>query len=497
MSVSRPKKNRLTKLAEARKRIEGKKKIVDPYRRTGGFGLSQGQKTKIALEKKKKRDAEIAKRKAQEAKVKRDQPKNLLQEEGPGQGTTPSRRELTEQRAAKSRPKIKKQAKELKTKAEDKSKFVEGGLRAAQKKAQENVGTAASLLIGGPALGLGIKAVSGGFKLGDKIYKTVNAARKAANKAKTKAKPQPKAKAEPKPKPKAKAEPKPKPKAKAEPKAKAKAKPKAKTTASGRGKVTESPGARAAAWVKSKFTPKPKPKPKPKAKTKAKTKKKPVVSKAAKAARDKRVAAIKTQAKKAAPYVATAATAGGLGYGLGKLQTQPGKKPTFEPKKTPKKTVSVDKTADIKGGRGKAQYVERPGQRVAATIKGKKDPINGIMDSPVKKPKEEIGSAMSGRPEGRAQRRDYEDFLKSRGGIKGFQRNLFGKDKTVAAASAKAKQMYDDEQRDRKRDPDKYEYGSGRRSLLNKRKGGKVGKAKGGMVRFSTGGRVLDTYDYN
>jgi hypothetical protein len=57
--------------------------------------------------------------------------------------------------------------------------------------------------------------------------------------------------------------------------------------------------------------------------------------------------------------------------------------------------------------------------------------------------------------------------------------------------------MYDDEQRDRKRDPDKYEYGSGRRSLLNKRKGGKVGKAKGGMVRFSTGGRVLDTYDYN
>ena len=50
MSVSRPKKNRLTKLAEARKRIEGKKKIVDPYRRTGGFGLSQGQKTKIALE---------------------------------------------------------------------------------------------------------------------------------------------------------------------------------------------------------------------------------------------------------------------------------------------------------------------------------------------------------------------------------------------------------------------------------------------------------------
>ena len=99
MSVSKPRISRKEKLAEARKRIEGKKKPVDRYRRTGGFGMSQGQKTKLALEKKKKRDAAIAKRKAQEAKVTKKQPKNLLREEGPGQGTKPSRRELTERRA--------------------------------------------------------------------------------------------------------------------------------------------------------------------------------------------------------------------------------------------------------------------------------------------------------------------------------------------------------------------------------------------------------------
>ena len=38
-----------------------------------------------------------------------------------------TRRQLTEERAKKSRPNIQEQAKQLKIKAEDKSKFVEGG----------------------------------------------------------------------------------------------------------------------------------------------------------------------------------------------------------------------------------------------------------------------------------------------------------------------------------------------------------------------------------
>ena len=62
------KKKREKRLEAARNRIDlnlgkgkrtaktpvSKKKPVDRYRRTGGFGMSAGQKTKLALEKKKK-----------------------------------------------------------------------------------------------------------------------------------------------------------------------------------------------------------------------------------------------------------------------------------------------------------------------------------------------------------------------------------------------------------------------------------------------------------
>jgi hypothetical protein len=87
---------------------------------------------------------------------------------------------------------------------------------------------------------------------------------------------------------------------------------------------------------------------------------------------------------------------------------------------------------------------------------------------------------MGGRPEDRSQRKDYDHFLRSKGGIEGFQRNLFGKNKTVAEASKEAKEAYDREQIDRKRpgQSDFYQYGEGRRSQL--KKGGRVGKKKQG-----------------
>ena len=94
-----------------------------------------------------------------------------------------------------------------------------------------------------------------------------------------------------------------------------------------------------------------------------------------------------------------------------------------------------------------------------------------------------MGKAMSGRPEGRGQRKDYDHFLRSKGGIEGFQRNLFGKNKTVAEASKAAKEAYDAEQEDRKKisQQDFYQYGEGRRSQL--KKGGMVKRNKGGAVR--------------
>jgi len=105
--------------------------------------------------------------------------------------------------------------------------------------------------------------------------------------------------------------------------------------------------------------------------------------------------------------------------------------------------------------------------------------------TPVSKvvPKKPMGKAMSDRPEGRSQRKDYDHFLKSRGGIEGFQFNLFGKNKTVAEASKAAKEAYDEEQRDRKKisQQDFYQYGEGRRSQL--KKGGMVKRNKGGAVR--------------
>ena len=102
-----------------------------------------------------------------------------------------TRRQLTEERAKKSHPNIQEQAKQLKIKAEDKSKFVEGGKKAAQKKALKNVLTGASFLPIGGAFGLAAKAILKGiqagktvYKVGNKVFKSKSSAVDAAKKLK-------------------------------------------------------------------------------------------------------------------------------------------------------------------------------------------------------------------------------------------------------------------------------------------------------------------------
>jgi hypothetical protein len=101
---------------------------------------------------------------------------------------------------------------------------------------------------------------------------------------------------------------------------------------------------------------------------------------------------------------------------------------------------------------------------------------------------------------------DFKDFLSKRGGVKGFQFNLVGKNKTKEAGMKRAREAYAEEQRDRKRpgQSDHYQYGEGRRAV--KKKGGPM-RAKhgrvikktyntGGTIRLKSGGAVIDTYDY-
>ena len=405
-------------------------------------------------------------------------------------------------------------------------------------------------------MGLGIKAVSGGFKLGDKIYKTVSAARNAANKAKKLRQKEALKKTKEAEAQRKKLEAANKRKKTKEPKVSAQ-------TKGGRGKVTEKPGERQTWLQKLKEQRRARAKKKADAKKKAEaqakkdakkkdngrsstekttdaaTKHRESLASAATKGRGKgtgtstttkpkptvslkdRILARPINTKTGKPYgtkstqyknwrnkvdkykargkgAAKLGAAGAAGYGLSELlrDRKPGQKPkpptdrfqsAVKTTAKPKKITSPQRPASAK-----RVYHPKPSDAARRTYTPKTK-INGMMAP--KKPKEEIGSAMSGRPEGRAQRRDYEDFLSKHSGIKGFQKNLFGKDKTVAEASKRAREAYDEEQRDRKRDPDKYQYGAGRRSKL--KKGGVVGKSKGGMVRFSTGGRVLDTYDYN
>ena len=88
-----------------------------------------------------------------------------------------------------------------------------------------------------------------------------------------------------------------------------------------------------------------------------------------------------------------------------------------------------------------------------------------------------------------------KQFVKRRGGEKAFgkrgseaawQSNLFDMRRgSEVGKSYTDQQNYEKIMEERKK------------TTKKKRKGGVVAKSKGGMVRFSTGGRVLDTYDYN
>ena len=119
---------------------------------------------------------------------------------------------------------------------------------------------------------------------------------------------------------------------------------------------------------------------------------------------------------------------------------------------------------------------------------------------------------------------DFKDFLSKHGGVKGFQFNLIGKNKTKEAGMKRAREAYAEEQRDRYHDKEKlnekdeYKYGSKRR-LVKKKNAGPIRsigeqmksipgqikatrkiknkKAQGGTIRLKTGGAVIDPYDYN
>jgi len=139
--------------------------------------------------------------------------------------------------------------------------------------------------------------------------------------------------------------------------------------------------------------------------------------------------------------------------------------------KVPSKLITTPKTKTFTD-----PYKDQKDRKLGTAVPVK-TPVSKVV------PKKPMGKAMSDRPEGRSQRKDYDHFLKSRGGIEGFQFNLFGKNKTVAEASKAAKEAYDEEQRDRKKisQQDFYQYGEGRRSQL--KKGGMVKRNKGGAVR--------------
>ena len=177
---------------------------------------------------------------------------------------------------------------------------------------------------------------------------------------------------------------------------------------------------------------------------------------------------------------------GGAGATIGYLA---GRGQKAEAPKTVPKTVAAKK--ETKEARQKRVDEMRKGR-------GKRPP------RPVDKPAKTYGGKLT--VPAKYTTEDYKDFLRSRGGEPAFQFNLFGKNRTKAEAAERARKAYDSEEWERKRDPDKFQYGTGRRKVQG-RKGGTV-KAKkgraikktyntGGMVRFSSGGSVIDTYDYN
>ena len=170
--------------------------------------------------------------------------------------------------------------------------------------------------------------------------------------------------------------------------------------------------------------------------------------------------------------------------------------PVAAPKKLAKETTKKKDISKAEAERRIAAREKEIGGHLVSTKRGPEH--GGIKKAAVSKRTDEgaMDTEIAFGPK-EEETADFKDFLKSRGGVKGFQFNLVGKNKTKEAGMKRAREAYAEEQRDRKRpgQSDHYQYGEGRRAV--KKKGGAMRKSQGGTIRLKTGGAVIDTYDYN
>ena len=193
---------------------------------------------------------------------------------------------------------------------------------------------------------------------------------------------------------------------------------------------------------------------------------------------------------------------------------------------TPKKVAKKVAKKDISKAEAERRIAAREAQikreRAAEASKKKKTAATTSKDGRSAKQikTEDMHEGMSYSP--KEETADFKDFLSKHGGVKGFQFNLVGKNKTKAEGMKRARAAYAEEQRDRYTpggdEKDEYKYGSKRR-LVKKKDAGPIQsvkeqmksipgqikatrkiknkKAQGGTIRLKTGGAVIDTYDYN
>jgi hypothetical protein len=200
--------------------------------------------------------------------------------------------------------------------------------------------------------------------------------------------------------------------------------------------------------------------------------------------------------------------------------------PVAAPKKLAKETT---KKKDISKAEAERRIAAREAQikRERAAEASKKKKAAPSVDGRTKavQDKEESMAGFAG-DKPKEETADFKDFLSKHGGVKGFQFNLVGKNKTKEAGMKLARERYKAEQDDRYHDKEKlnekdeYKYGSKRR-LVKKKNAGPIRsigeqmksipgqikatrkikkankKGQGGTIRLKTGGAVIDTYDYS
>ena len=203
--------------------------------------------------------------------------------------------------------------------------------------------------------------------------------------------------------------------------------------------------------------------------------------------------------------------------------------PVAAPKKLAKETT---KKKDISKAEAERRIAAREKEIGGHTVSTKRGPEHGgikkaapSVDGRTKavQDKEESMAGFAG-DKPKEETADFKDFLSKHGGVKGFQFNLVGKNKTKEAGMKRAREAYTEEQRDRYTpggdEKDEYKYGSKRR-LVKKKNAGPIRsigeqmksipgqikatrkikkankKGQGGTIRLKTGGAVIDTYDYS